>query len=375
MECLEKIIGLTPKECNCLTGTPPVGYNESISGFFIDDMEDSIPLIIPQTTKDCGENSIWTLLERAKKEGIRDFLSDFQKFFSANNQTNYPAFSGRLGELASNQKQKQTDINLGIIFTPKAIQGLKMTLRGFRTRSMQSNETVSRVSITNDRNDTVHTINQDVSFSTKAKTTHLDKPLILPLIDKSGSPIRYTFTYDRFYDEEIIPANSQCDCNCSRTRGFERFGELRGTYSNNLAFDSLSSRTVHNYGLQPVVEITCEGYDFLCAPMNDAESDHIFQDLSSSGSNLYQSHPYFVTVAKLVQLYSIQKLISSVLRSNQINKFTILHDKKDLYKRRSSNQKKIEGHMIWLAENTPGEFVDCYSCRSTQRIRKTTLRL
>lgn len=374
MNCLEKVVGLTEKECECLEGQLPEGAGSSVSGFYLDDLEDSIPLLIPQKTRDCGESSIWTLLERARKEGIRDFISDFHKFFYANNHIRLPAFKGRMGELSSNQKINTPDSHLGVIFKPKKILGLRMVVRGFRTRTMNSDNTVSRITITNSENITSHTIDQDIVFSKKHKTTNLDIPIILPLADQNGEPINYTFTYDTNYDEEIIPANSTCGCNCGRSPEWSRFGEVKGTFAATTDYEEFTERTKYNYGLQPIVEITCEGFDFICAPMDDDSSVSLNNEITDygSGKGLYRSHPYFVTVAKLVQLYSINKVISSVLRSDKINKFTILHDKKDLYARRSSNRKKIEGHIMWLAENTPHEFTDCYACRSNQRITKIT---
>ena len=88
-------------------------------------------------------------------------------------------------------------------------------------------------------------------------------------------------------------------------------------------------------------------------------------------TDLFGTDGYYRTVAKTYQMYVIKKVISTIINSNAINRYTLL-DKEILYGRRARVEKKIVDYMTWLGENLTAHN-GCYVCRQRRIMTRQSI--
>ncbi len=104
--CYENIIGLSRTTCNC-PPTPPVGYDLSTSGLFMDELEGMF-LDMVQAAKDCNKGNLWEIMAWAREEAIGAFKSELRACITGNTLFQRPYFSGTVGDAPSKQDETQT---------------------------------------------------------------------------------------------------------------------------------------------------------------------------------------------------------------------------------------------------------------------------
>ena len=76
-------------------------------------------------------------------------------------------------------------------------------------------------------------------------------------------------------------------------------------------------------------------------------------------------------IGRAIQMKAAIKIISSVLRSANINIFT-MSNRESLYGQKKSLQKAYENQILWIAQNIPASVSDCFQCDKNIR-RKSIL--
>ncbi len=342
-ECLYDIVGLSRSACPCLDEKGEGIVIEGRSPYFLDDMEDGINLMMAQRSKDCGDGSIWDLMQRARIEGVNEFLTDFLALVQSRNALRYRNWSGQIGEKrkADNTLSKISAPWLGMKLTPRAVVGGYLTVTGL---GLKVNTTGAyEVFLYEDRNLTTPLASVTVAATAGVQTIQaLAAPLRVPLVDENRNPISYYVVYERGASK---PYSTLFNCNCSGSaHGWETY--LSGS-SLTMADDDFSGLLTPSGGYTNGAimqgSLACETGDFLCNLTN------------------FKSDPFARVVAKTIQFYSLNKLIGYILRSSQINFYTLL-EKEPLHGARNHNRKEASDRLQWLAENIPFDATDCLSC-------------
>lgn len=350
-ECFDKIIGLTQADCPCLANKPE-GWNESLSGYFVDDMEYGIPLPSIGNAADCGAGSIWDLVNRARTEAVRDFIADFSIMIT---QANHKPFGGYQGPLANYKESHNSTLkNLkqwaGAKYSPIRYKGVSMRLTelcGF----FAGNGPVEVFLYSSLDFDTPID-----SFIIQAVTNRkacfvLPTPLDLPL-SRNGQPIDYYFVYD---STAIKPLNLKWDCGCGSKPPLYSYMNGGGFDVSGLnEMEYVNGVTDNVNGLMPMVQIGCDTTGWLCRDWD------------------YLTDPFARVMANTVMYYSIMKLAGFILNSSRINFYTLLK-REELFGKRASMRKKIEFNMNYLIDNIPPGASDCIDCTGGYHIAKRTI--
>ena len=72
--CFENIIGLSRRYCPCVDDRP-IDAGISASGLYLDELP-GLGLRMADSAKDCGDDGLWTMLDRARSNAILDFRAD-----------------------------------------------------------------------------------------------------------------------------------------------------------------------------------------------------------------------------------------------------------------------------------------------------------
>lgn len=346
--CFENIIGLTQADCNCQTNKP-LGYDESKSGYYVDDLEYGIPLPSIGNAADCGEGSIWDLMSRARTEAVRDFIADLSIMIAQANQKPFGSYSGPLANYKESHNSTLNNLKqwAGAKYTPIKYKGSSMRLTElcgfFAATGPVEVFLYSSLDLDNPLDSFIipAVANRKACFS-------LTTPLDLPL-SKNGQRIEYYFVYD---STAMKPRNLKWDCGCGVKPPLYSYMKGGGFSVDDLTeLPYVNGVTEHTNGLYPVVQIGCDTTGWLCRDWD------------------YLTDPFARVMANTVMYYSIMKLAGFILNSNRINFYTLLK-RDELFGKRASMRKKIEFNMNYLIDNIPPGASDCIDCSGTYNIFK-----
>lgn len=353
--CLENVVGITDKECDCYTvpeveGEPIVDPALSYSNYYIDDSEDGINLIFPANAGQCGSDNVFEITIKTRREAINDFITEFGSTLAEYTKPRHSEAISSVGEI---EKNKNVPLGVamknyvGALLQSKRIRGSTVTIDRIRIR-MNGDLVDSTLSILSSADAYVVPVVDAIEFSAPAGVLTeivLAEPITLPLTDKHGQSIDYAIVYDRQGQE---PYNYRLHCGCtSRPKpSWVRYSEIVGLNVDDFVdIDGWKKETNLSYGLIIDTRFTCKSVDWVCREW----------------SVDWKSQAYFRVVAKVLQLLAINKTIGFVLNSQKITRYTIV-SREALYGKRNHNRKQIAERFAWLAQNIPTDVVDCYSC-------------
>lgn len=356
-ECLTNIIGLSKIPCECL-GDRPEGAATSISGYYIDDRADGIPLKFPAKNLNC-EDTLWGVLADMRESAIQEFSEMFTMAFSAKKIPSIVEFFGTIGEGEEKGKITQlltpTDTTVGMYLRPKSkMRGARMTIRDI---GLYVNETDDYVVNINEAHKDpggayvlgalVGTLTVEAVANTKSLNS-FPTPLELPLNDQYGNQINYAITYDRGTSR---PWNVMYSCNCGGVKpAWGGFIEAKG-----LEYPSGTTDNTHTNGLYLNIQVGCRTESWICEAVKNKSSE------------------FTIVMAKTIQLMANRSLLYYTIENDKINYWTMLAEEKASWKIPKLN-KAIDGRLLWLSENAPAWVSECFMC-SDDVISKGTIRV
>lgn len=362
MECLKDLVGLSLNDCNCFETDRPADYNTSKSGLFLDDPEHSMPIKFPDGAAGCGDGGVWSILNESRDAGIKEFLIDFGAGMENEYLHKRPNWRGMLGLPKDNAAYYGLASPLaGFQFAPIPLRGATLVIRTLGLYMASANTPAKTVKVYREGNNTpLAEANVTVEANKRVEVTLAD-PLHLPLTDTNGELIRYFFAYER-HDDDPMDVRFTCGCGNEVNKGWDKYGALRGLQGQNINefFGSDKDKgSTYSNGIIVGADLFCGATDWLCQ----------LTETSSLG-------PYMAVVAKLIQLYSINKMLAKVLNSGQINRFTATEVRREnLYGKRRHNRSVIEQRMPWLLMQAQFQGVnDCIKCKSNNIIRTATIK-
>lgn len=356
--CLKFAVGLSQRECPCFESGRPVDHDRSDSGYFIDSLDDGIPLAFPASVTDCGDGSIWDLLEQARIQGITEFHTGFLAGALRHADQSIVPSRGQIGDDKTNSGLYVTNPVCGIVIKPKTMRGAAMLLNAVH---LTMNGT-GPVEVKLYRSDNFSTALLTINFSAlnNQKVTHtLANPLSLPFVSDTGEPYKYYFVYER--TGGIQPRDKVFNCGCgSVVKNWDGYVDAKGFTLAALGDlnDGVTGYDGFTYGIQLDASFSCDAAKWMCVNQFD-----------------YNVDAYSRVIAKVIQLYTINKLIGYILNSPAINRFTVM-PKEGIISRHTANQRQIESNMIWLGQNLAqyaGNMTDCFTCKADNIFNKQAI--
>ena len=338
LDCLSGLVGLSRRDCNCVSGGQPSGWSDSETGYYLDDQEYGFPL------KDaldanllCGESTIWTLLANARTQGIRDVKSDLLQSLNQVRESRVINWRGVIGK---------TD-NVGSYISTNTYESIQLRPR-IRMKDAYLTVKALWININQTKSVTVGISSNDGTFadvsgsaSVTANTwTKFTFPTAqqLPLYSIAKQDLRYNVFYQ--------PAGAQGRQNrlwcCSKPQWIQHLEA--GTFSMAaLPGDDVIPTHQEATGLAIEGYFTCNKLDWICdlEEMNGLE----MRDL----------------IGRLIQWKSSIHLITNVLRSGKINKFTLMNQE-GLYRQRNHLKANYENTILWVSQHLPQGVTSCWGC-------------
>lgn len=265
-ECLESVIGLSKSECDCLevndiesTGIDPVA---SLSGLYMDNLQHGIPL---QLKPDCGKGSIWELLDEARSEESKDFVTRLQMKLYQFRKAKYSSMFSFFGEKTKKGNSSRTGLKqfAGLTLSPlcdyKYMQLCVNSISlGINTAGTYAVEVIRIGDMESEGFYNVE-VGSD-GFGT------LKQEMILPLSDKYGNPICYSFVYDRM---GALPKDYKFHCGCtsvSQPEWMDKKTLSVGGFSVNDPSDIEIGKTGSKYSNGLIIDFTisCPAMNWIC---------------------------------------------------------------------------------------------------------------
>jgi len=359
IECLKYSVGLSQVPCECLTD-PPEESDRSDSGYYLDDMEIAPPLQFPKAATDCEE--FWTMMERARADGIRDFITDFLIHSRTTTTLKLTPFDGyfmdwekiNLVLTGINQQylvSRFEPIRLirgGVLEVRKV--GLILNTAGTYTVNIYRSIDLYSEAVTLTPYKTIQ-----VTVTTPGVMAEASVPMDpdqgvwkLPLWD-GDRRVTYFFVYDPVGAK---PYNVKFDCGCTGgLKPWQKHLYAKGLQVNDVKKLVVETQSLSDfsYGLAISGSLTCDGMDWMCRNWN------------------YKTDSFGRVMARLIQLYSIRKLHALILNSRRINAYTLLKPESLQQRIIGISQMiadPIQGNMPYLIRNIPRGVTGCWECES-----------
>lgn len=348
LDCLLPLVGLSRKECNCINNDDrPTDWNESESGYYLDDIGDGLQLSITGSASDCGQGKIWYLLDRARKEGaleLIDLLTLQSLSMKANGFQGYPLSFGDTHKHTAYYFPTSPVVGVEVIPNPKKGGYLKINQIGL---FLNTSITIT-LNIFNSNNLTIPIHSIPVT-TTAGSTTYVNTNYSLPTIDQHGKNIKYYFSYN--LPTGVLPSNFPTFCGCgSEKRGWMEHAILYKGFSVPSMLNLYNSDANMSEAMGIVIygEMVCEPLSFLCEMSN-----------GSVGANI---------IAKTLQLLQVNKLAQFLLESTDLTRANLL-SKETLINKIEINNKKAEAFLKNISTILPATS-DCFGCHNHMEVKE-----
>lgn len=344
LTCLDTIIGLTGKTCDCFDDGRPVGYNTSDSGYFITDNEYGFPIkhAVFENT-DCND-TFWGAMQEAKDKAISSFKLDLRRTLALVRDKQIGSWNGLIGRTKQDATVFVSDSTVGIQIRPKRLRDAYLALKGVW---FGLDTTLADVTLTISSNDPAFTpITQSLSsVAGQFNQVAFESEIRLPLYSDSQDQLYYYLEYE---PGAAKPLNNDLWCGCSG-EGWKKSLKV-GSYahSNASTFNEFGKYTGKKaYGLAFDAYIDCANLDWIC--------------------NLTELNGFDMRdmIARSVQMKAAVKLIAYVLDSGRVNRYSVL-EADNLTAKAQHLSELYARNVNWIAEHLPANITACWGCKKGQ---------
>lgn len=338
LTCLTGLVGLAQRDCNCVSGGQPSGYNSSESGYYLDDREYGFPLKEAlDANLDCGEGNIWSLLSEARTNAIRDVKSDLVQTLTTAREDRVINWRGLVGKTETTGGLITGAAKVGVQLRPK----FRLKDAYFVAKALHININATK-SVTvgiasNDGTFTAVSGSASVTANQWSKYT-FPTAVSLPLYSIATQDLRY-----HVYYEPDGAKSRQNRLWCCSPPGWKQHLEAGAFSSASLPIDSELPTSQDAYGLAIEGYFTCNKLDWIC-------------DLEEM--NGYDLRDF---IARLIMYKGAIHAIHSVLESGKVNKYTLMKTE-HLLGRRNKLMKLYSEGMLWVAQELPSGVTSCWGC-------------
>lgn len=363
-DCLDNIIGLTQNDCSCYGDTPEgwVDTNASETGFYVTDPEHGFPLLEQlHESIDCGDGTgVFDALVKSRSKAIGLFRTDLGAA-TKNLYKNRLSYDTLIGKLSYSGHANPSGNVVGVRLRPLPYRYAELVI----TRVYLGINTAANVAVifkTNaDRfvqDDGVFT-ERTINFSTTAnkftpQTEDLSaNPIVLPMWQsrQTEEELKYFASYT--LPTGAKPVNNTFTC-CGKNQKWRKHMALDGFTGDSEGIDTLDEQISGSNGAMGLVfegYVRCKVDSFLC-------------DLETMGEYSVKD-----VVGRTIQYKAAALLISQVLDSAQLNRFT-LQSPEEMKARQMELNSLYADNVSWITHNLPSSAKDCLECKAGQEFKK-----
>jgi hypothetical protein len=357
MDCLSNLIGLTDRTCDCWDDSKPETWadvNASDSGLFVTDPEygyEALDRIFANA--DCGDGSIWDLLQRSRTKAISNFVTDLGAQIQSLYK-NRAQFAGTIGRPNASRVEPRGQEYIGMILYPRLLQGAKFIVTHIHIGTNFSGDV--DVVLTSNNGDYFTPVTTTITgIANRFVRAAVDTPIELPFYSayREGD-LRY-YAYYSTAGGTIQPLGNSFYC-CGGKSKHEKFLKAGGFGVDTLTdLGEVTAKGSGANGLSLEGYLYCSGVDWLC-------------DLDTIGG-----YSLKMVVARAIQMKAAALLYSMDNDSTRINRFT--EPSSGNIDRMIRLNELYFNQIVWISQNLPVSAVDCLLCNDTAtgRIQKKAL--
>lgn len=338
LDCLDTLVGLADRDCPCVSGSRPSGWNDSTTGRYLDDWEYGFPINASMyANTGCGEDSVWDALADARTKGIRDVKQDLQQALRATREDRIHNWNGLVGKAESGSNYSSTRTNVGLQLRPV----YRLRDAYFNVTAIHLGYTAAEtVSVTISSNDSTFTdVSEDIVVASDGWTRHTlsGSGVALPLYSISVSDLRYNVSYQ---PGAGVPKVNKIWC-CARPPWLDHM-DVFGFEADTLS-DTIDAKSNYGYGIALEGYLSCNRLDWICnlQEMNGLD----FRDL----------------IGRCIQVKAAIKLYTRLIEGDKVNRFTAMDVEQAAHKR-ASLAELYHNDINWIAQNLPVNLSACWGC-------------
>lgn len=354
LDCLQNLVGLSDKSCDCYNGTKPADFddlNVSETGYYLTDEDNGLPMLDSiYAGIDCGDaNNIWSVLQRARNFAINGIYTDLQAAILQQYDRTVDAFSGQIGQRKSSSYRNIAQAYAGHLFQPVNIKDASFVL----THIWLGANTTGDVEISFSSNDPdFSAASQTVTIATAGVFQKFDiTNVVFPLWSKNvqydsctDCSLRYAISYP--VASGFKPMDNAFSC-CGANHKWKRYASVGGFQTDDLeALVDNCGYNCNNSANGMILEgyFTCDNLQWLC-------------ELEELGGYDIRD-----VLARTMQFKATVYLTNHILNSTEINYWTTLN-REALYGKRNHADKRYKDNIMWMAANMPNNATGCYKCK------------
>lgn len=343
---LSTLLGLSKTIPSCFTDTAPSGYNQSGTGYFINDPEYGVQFF------DSCEIAGWALLSSAKTDAVRDFQVDLSNAMYTQYEKAYAPFSGVIGKVSKSGYLTPTKNNIGQKMTFPVRRGMSLVLKGVRVGlSVTGTYTLTITSTAPDFTPVTRDVNSEGgNFGNNTFSTVIELPMYTDFLDEViDDGVIYWLTIDR---AGALPINSMLVC-CGNTGSWSQLFDVEGLVATGVNGEGAETSQNTN-GLVFDAYIKCDDLAWIC-------------DLEEMGG--YETKR---VVGRALQFRAASIAIGAMLSSNHISQCT-LYNMEQMNKHRNFLNTKYGEYIDWIVQSIPIGATSCIQCKQENIFNKASI--
>lgn len=342
MDCFNHIIGLTRTECECFEDAFNEDARISESGLFLDEASERFSINSFNAIAGC-DGDLQSMLEKARSRGIQDFLFQLSQEIGTIYKPRIAPYQGKVGDNKYSGDLASVASN--------TVNALMLEMKTFKGASVVVDAITPYFNFTFDD----FTVNvykaikngnhfDDIEHVTEIKmaisdTTH--SKIAIPNISlETGKNVVYLFAYELGPGE--LPKNNSNRCGCGSTEAdLHKFVYPWGIGGDDIYSLKAEMKKPYINGLLLHIKAQCSIEDLVC-------------------DNYYDNPLVKISIAHAIWYLSGSKLIVNLLKSDKINRYTMM-DREAMQQDAYSLQGKATKSIKWLAANMKVSG-DCFIC-------------
>lgn len=346
-ECLDNIIGVTRKDCECFTDElngdfENDWYKKSNSGFYVHELEGVVSMsAVSDAIGSCDELAEFydTVLKNAVRETGDDISASINERYKKK-ETNFVGFIGSRTSskaliLSGNYAGMKLIVNemAGAVIVIKAVNLMINTTAEFNIEIYRRYVETDLFELF----DTIEGVNSNINSYTENK---LETNILLPMEIENEGKIEYYLLYNM---QGMQPRNNLASCGCGRKehqlKALLNYGGVSGN-----ELDELGTWPLTEYGNGIVLdaEVRCNAETIIC--------------------KMYNASPEWAKYVAHAVLYKAAfKIHKSLLSSNNITQ-EVLANRESVNDNMNGFDSEYWSRVKYLVQNVDLRINDCYIC-------------